>query len=344
MEFRQDYKTSAGILREAVPLMVEREIPPTPNNYALWYAHAADEDINLSEALLASFPEAGTYNEDRSEQLFFEYFVKQYLPQSEDTQNAVASLLAKLFGVVNITASGTHEYGDALKAAMATMESSTDEAEIQETLALLLDKTHAVEDLNSVFQAELKQAKQEVEALKAALQSSQEEALIDKLTKIANRRAFDLNLEQSLADATNPTILMLLDLDHFKLCNDTYGHVMGDKVLECVGQLLLKIQGEAVKPARYGGEEFAIVFEGALGEAEVLAELIRAKVESIRITNVGSTETLKTLSISIGVALAEPGEDSRSLKVRADQGLYKAKENGRNRVCLATPLDQSCIA
>ena len=341
MQFRQDYKTSAGILREAVPLMVEREIPPTPNNYALWYPHAADKDAIFSKELLASFPNAGSYSEDKSEHLFFEHFVKQYLPQSEESQNAVASLLTQLFSVVSKTASGTHEYGDSLKAAMATLESSSDEAEIQETLSQLLDQTHVVEDLNLTFQAELSQAKQEVQALKAALQTSQENALIDELTKIGNRRSFDQNLEKSLANTAAPTALLLLDLDHFKLCNDTYGHVMGDKVLECVGQLLKKVEGNKVRPARYGGEEFAIVVDGTLEEAEVLAELIRAKVQSIRITNVGSTETLNALSISIGAALAEPGEDSKSLITRADEGLYRAKENGRNRVCVAGPLKQS---
>jgi len=316
-------------------MMVEREIPPTPNNYALWYAHVAAQDPGFSGELLATFPNATSYSDEKSESLYFEHFVRDYLPQNQEAQTAVAGLLSKLFGVVNRAANGTHDYGDILKEAMATLETSKDEEEINNTLSHLLDKTHAVEDLNREFQSELNQAKQEVEALKAALQDSQKNALIDELTKIGNRRAFDQTIEKQLADSRTSTVLMLMDLDHFKHCNDTYGHVMGDRVLECIGQMLGKLEGPDIRVARYGGEEFALIFTGDQSEAETLAELIRAKVESVRIKNVGATQSLITLSVSIGLAAARGGEMPEELTARADGALYQAKKSGRNRVCVA---------
>jgi diguanylate cyclase len=341
MQFRQDCAASAGILRQAVPMMVEREIPPTPNNYALWYAHIAADNQDLSRELLDAFPNSDSYSDDKSDELFFEHFVKQHLPKSEEAQSAVATLLSQLFNVVSKTANGAHEFGDSVKEAMVTLETSSDREEIQETLTTLLDKTHAVEDLNREFQSELNQAKQEVLSLRQALVNSEKTALIDELTQIGNRRAFDQSLELALADSLTPTSLLLLDLDHFKLCNDTYGHVMGDKVLECVGQLLNKLQSEHVSAARYGGEEFALIVRASASNAAKLAELVRAKIESIRITNAGSEEVLNNVSVSIGLAEYHRNESASELKVRTDEALYEAKEAGRNRVCIAKQADDA---
>ncbi len=336
MQFREDFKRSAEYLRQAVPLMVEREIPPTPNNYALWYAHVTDKYPTLSDHLLEGFPGAGSYDSAKSDALFFEYFIKHELPKNSEAQASVAALLAQLIGVVSKTADGTQEYGDSLQKAMATLQSSSDQEEIQSTLTQVLEQTQAAESLNREFQTELSQAKQEVEALKEALQASQKDALIDELTQIDNRRAFDQAIDQSLKNTPESTVLLLLDLDHFKRCNDTYGHVMGDKVLECMGQLLGKVRSDNVSVARYGGEEFAVIVNGSLDDATALAEQVRVKVSNIRITQSGGSNTLDTLSISVGVAKAGASETAAALKERADNALYQAKETGRNRVCVAS--------
>ena len=334
MQFREDCKTSAELLRRAIPLMVEREIPSTPNNYALWYAHVTEDYPELSDCLLEYFPAPGSYDAAKSDALFFEHFIKHKLPETSEAQASVAALLAQLFGVVNKTADGTQEYGDSLQKAMATLQSSSDQEEIHATLSQVLEQTQVAENLNREFQSELSQARQEVEALKEALEASRKDALIDELTQIDNRRAFDQTIEQSLRNSPDATVLLLLDLDHFKRCNDTYGHVMGDKVLECMGQLLARARNDKVHVARYGGEEFAVIVNDSLDAAVALAEHIRTKVSNIRITQAGGANTLDTLSVSVGVARAKPGENARSLKERADAALYQAKGDGRNCVCI----------
>jgi len=195
-----------------------------------------------------------------------------------------------------------------------------------------LAQTEDVENLNRSFQSELSQAKQEVEALKSALEASRQDALIDELTQIGNRRAFDQAIESALSDNKGGTHLLLMDLDHFKQCNDTYGHVMGDRVLERMGAILKAAASANVQVMRYGGEEFAAIVSGAQSEALEVAEGIRRKVGGIRITQVGSSDTL---SISVGLASARKAEEASQLKVRADEALYQAKDTGRNRVCVS---------
>ena len=166
-----------------------------------------------------------------------------------------------------------------------------------------------------------------------------EQARTDALTGIANRRHFDetLDLEVRRAGRTldAPLSLMLCDIDYFKLYNDTYGHVAGDRCLEQVATLLntlFKRAGDTV--ARYGGEEFAVVLPATnASDAGMVAEQLRQAIWERAIPHAAS-RTGGRLTISIGIATLASGEviTAQRLTIRADDALYAAKANGRNRV------------
>jgi len=161
------------------------------------------------------------------------------------------------------------------------------------------------------------------------------------LTQIANRRCFDDTLGkewQRLKRTHQPLSLLLGDIDYFKKYNDHYGHQAGDDCLREVGTALA---GSAMRPAdlaaRYGGEEFVLLLpevaaEGALKVAERVLEAISA----LQIPHQDS-DVRDTVSISIGAATLVPTEDQQpaALIAMADEALYRAKEQGRNRVVLA---------
>jgi diguanylate cyclase (GGDEF)-like protein len=166
----------------------------------------------------------------------------------------------------------------------------------------------------------------------------QRAAMVDPLTKIANRRHFDSFLEKEWQRAMRsgqPLSLVVLDVDHFKLYNDTLGHPAGDACLQQVAQA---IASHALRPtdlaARYGGEEFVLLFAETDGDAaHLLAESIRAHIESLQIPHPRST-TSAWLTVSIGVATIHPHQldNTESLFVAADRAMYVAKEGGRNQV------------
>jgi two-component system cell cycle response regulator len=166
----------------------------------------------------------------------------------------------------------------------------------------------------------------------------QRAAMVDPLTQIANRRHFDSFLEkewQRSMRSGQPLSLVVLDVDHFKLYNDTLGHPAGDS---CLQRVAAAIASHALRPtdlaARYGGEEFVLLFAETDAEtAAMMAEAIRAHIESLRIPHPRST-TSEWLTVSIGVATIHPHQldNTESLFVAADRAMYVAKEGGRNQV------------
>lgn len=167
-------------------------------------------------------------------------------------------------------------------------------------------------------------------------------ALTDSLTKLANRRHLDQYLEiewRRMAREKRPLALILCDVDVFKLYNDTYGHVAGDKCLQEVAMVIAEnVKRPGDLAARYGGEEFAIVLPNTnMHGAVQLAEIIRQKLAIRSITHRSSPLDIQIVSLSIGVASVIPhqGLSINWLIMEADQALYKAKETGRDRIVSA---------
>ena len=155
------------------------------------------------------------------------------------------------------------------------------------------------------------------------------------MTGLLNRRSFMGLLADSLrnSQAHRPGALFILDIDHFKAVNDTWGHPAGDLVLQNVARI---IQGSLRKgdyTGRLGGEEFAVLLPAATrDEALMLAERIRTELQ-VAVTD--TPEGSIAVTISIGVALWQ-GRDLQGVQEAADKALYQAKREGRNRVCLAS--------
>lgn len=131
------------------------------------------------------------------------------------------------------------------------------------------------------------------------------------------------------------TALVLVDVDHFKRLNDTFGHLLGDKVLRGIAEVLRAgIKGRDVA-GRIGGEEFAVLLpQTSLQDAHKLAEQIRVAVERGRIHQ-GADETVGSVTISLGLTVGRSVDSINELMARADAALYEAKRTGRNRVCVS---------
>ena len=181
------------------------------------------------------------------------------------------------------------------------------------------------------------------EELRIANEHLEELASLDGLTGLANRRGFDRQLAtewQKASECGEPVALMMIDIDHFKLYNDRYGHVSGDTCLRSVGETLSLVTLEnAVLVARYGGEEFALLLPG-LDSARIaeLAEEARKSIEDLQITHAEAPCGYVTISIGVESIVPRPGQSAADLVEATDRALYVAKRCGRNRVAHVAAL------
>ena len=166
-------------------------------------------------------------------------------------------------------------------------------------------------------------------------------AIYDTLTSLYNRRLFEERLgietQKSFYGGT-PLSLVMVDIDHFKKVNDTFGHLEGDKVLCKIASLLKDSVRKKDTVARYGGEEFVLILPGAgLEESAMIAERIRRLVENTPMQIIGQAQINLTVSLGISNFPIHRPNSKEELVKMADQALYEAKEEGRNRVCIFHP-------
>jgi len=173
-------------------------------------------------------------------------------------------------------------------------------------------------------------------------------SMLDALTRVNNRRGFQLALDREISRAARngePLCLLFVDLDHFKAVNDTYGHPMGDKVLRLVAQLLREMLRKVDHVSRYGGEEFALILPNCNRSLAMdIAERLRQRVSQLRVEledDTKSTGEAISVTLSMGVCCWQPTRRSQkehdssiadALIARSDQGVYEAKQQGRNAV------------
>ena len=183
-------------------------------------------------------------------------------------------------------------------------------------------------------------SRKEIMRLQGELLRARDEVLLDPLTKVLNRRGFDEKLAMLVENASEPSRshgLVMLDIDHFKHVNDTHGHVMGDRVLQAIGEVLRSCVTEKTHAvARFGGEEFAILLPNtSLSQCVKMAELVCQRTRAMRIRDRRTNEVVLSVTVSGGVGILQPGDDAQRLIVRADTALYQSKKSGRDRVTCA---------
>ncbi len=205
--------------------------------------------------------------------------------------------------------------------------------EMQTLTSALLDRTRAAE-------AELRATASVMGELRERLAETQRQALADPLTELPNRRAFEGALAESLIACEHGATMSVafVDLDHFKVVNDTHGHATGDRVLKHVAGLLSQLSGDNCHVARHGGEEFALVFAGLnASDAHIRLNTAREALTNAMLLNRDNAQPIGRLSFSAGIAQYHCGESSSRLLARADAALYAAKAAGRDRLMIAAP-------
>ncbi|WP_255586832.1 GGDEF domain-containing protein [Hephaestia mangrovi] len=321
-------ETTRRLMARVTDFLCAHHLPPSPANYAFAYqlvsnpdgmlaravATIADGGVRLTQADLDRIGGPGAADADAARQV-------------AHNQALVARTHDQVLGfetMVREIRDETGQFGDDLAAGAAAMRNagSVRIDEVVEIAGAMVNRVRSAE-------RRLAAATSEASELRQKLQEARDNARRDPLTALPNRRA----LEESYTTAAASREAMcfaVCDIDSFKSFNDTFGHLVGDRVLKAIADLLADhCAGHLV--ARYGGEEFAVLFSGiALDEALALLDRARAAVAGKRYRLRETNAPLGAITFSAGVTAAAPGEPLTDVFERADRLLYAAKADGRN--------------
>jgi diguanylate cyclase len=314
-----------------------------PRNYEIWYVYATGYNAPLNQIINETLARNGKLTEADLEQIYDAYLSQ--IKTSERIDKVGARVIGEIDDVMSLISDAlgmSTSYDATLSGATQQLTDAHTREQVKAIAETLLASTRQMHNTNKALQNRLSLSKAEISNLHQSLEAIRAESLTDPLTGLGNRKHFDQSIEAAVQTALangEPLSLMMFDIDHFKSFNDNYGHLTGDQVLRLVGMSLKQtIKGQDIT-ARYGGEEFAVVLPNtALRQALTVADHIRRAVMAKELKKKSSGEILGRVTISVGVSMLKPGDDTDALIERADACLYAAKRNGRNRViCEADP-------
>jgi diguanylate cyclase len=330
------------LARKAIAAMEAHKVWPTALNFELWVHYLAAKDSPLGAEIDQMLEAGEPFTDTVGETLAAKFLPKQKLSgEIIDAGDALSKELDSVTRAIESARESSEAYGQELANASESL-AGEDTGKIKAMVETLTQATQRVRQENQSLESQLADTTAEVGRLREHLEQTRRDAMTDGLTSLANRKAFDEALERACAqaDADGEALsLAVLDIDHFKVFNDTWGHQTGDQVLRYVASVIGRA-GEAPRTAaRYGGEEFALIFPGESARtALAILEDIRAEVASRVLKRRSTNEDLGAVTLSAGLAERHAGEGPASLVERADAALYASKRGGRNRTSAADPI------
>ncbi len=330
---------SRDVANRAMEQMAQHGIPATPENFAVWFSYIDGDIDHLKRTIEILICNGVEFDDARCDELFERFVLPGYRDRAVvDVAGGLGDLAGGLSRTLDEAGKGAGQLGAALDSAYDALKETKAANGIGTLVETLRQETEAARERNVASQAELASTTDEIQSLREKLEESQKEALTDGLTGLSNRKRFDKELRDSAKSAMehgHSLCLLMLDIDHFKRFNDSHGHLVGDQVLRLLGRTLNESVRDTDICARYGGEEFSVILTNTeLSVAAEVAERIRKRLSQKKITHRTTGEDLGSVTISIGVGQFEYGEALTALVDRTDETLYRAKQEGRNRVCI----------
>jgi diguanylate cyclase len=348
-----DIERTFVVGQRALELMKAYGSSANPKSYEVWYTYVSGHKPLMNDAIKRLTAGSGSISDAAIEALYDAHLSAQrFSDQAEQTSASVLVEIDEIMAMMDLALGSTARYGESLEALSNDLSGTVDRARVREIVGSLVLATREAAATNSTLEARLKETRGEMEGLRETLEAVRVESLTDSLTGLANRKHFEDTLLQAIERATahrSPMALVVIDIDHFKSFNDTYGHLTGDQVLRLVGMTMRENVKSKATLARFGGEEFGIILpEATLDTARRAAEQIRQSVMSRELVKRSTGESLGKVTVSVGVAAHRPDDNAVSLLERADRCMYMAKRMGRNRVMTdaetAEPGDMSDVA
>ena len=332
----QDIERTFEIAQRALELMKAYGSGAYPRSYEVWYTYVSGSKPLMNDAIKQMTAKQGNLSDGDIDSLYEAHLGNNHFTdEAERTGQSVLVEIKQVMEMLDLALGSTTKYGQSLEAFSKDLDGPANRDRVREVLESLVGATRDVSETNQTLEARLKETRNEIETLRETLEAVRVESLTDPLTGISNRKHFEEMLVKAIEHAGShkqPLALIIIDIDHFKRFNDTYGHLTGDQVLRLVGVTMRERVRSKATLARFGGEEFGVILpETSLDSARATAEQVRENVMSRELVKRSTGESLGKVTISLGIATFRKGDTAISLLERADQCMYAAKRGGRNR-------------
>ncbi len=331
-------EASAELLRMALPMMSKHAADYTPQSYAVWYDYVRGANENLKTDIDSALKAHKKLSSTHTYDLYQRHIIDRAEQMLGKARNDIAHLVNELDGKLASAGDNARSFNDQLTDFGQKISGELKPEDLRQHVDQMASSAAQLGESMVQVRSELNASQDEIKRLTDELQRARDEALVDALTQVKNRKAYELALAQFLAESRRtgkPVSCIMFDIDHFKKINDEYGHLFGDQVIRAVAQAIKgNVKGRDLV-ARYGGEEFIVLLPDTKATgAVIVADHIRTAIERGRIKKRNSEESVGAITISGGVAEYNDKDSPQAFIERADRGLYQAKQSGRNRVCV----------
>lgn len=342
-----DFEYVSWVAEKAMTALGEQRVPPTPQNFHVWFKYALGAPDELKRTINILIAQKRKFDTATNRDLYTTYVGSKGADEAvaHQVSQQLHDVLATAKQFLSTAIADNRTQMAAISEAAGRSENGADPRLLIETLMNELARaTTRATKLESQFV----EKSRELDVIRESLSQSEERAKTDTLTGLPNRRALEEFFRAAQAQAMEhgrPLSVLMIDIDHFKKFNDTFGHGVGDQVLRLVASALRDRVREQDLAARYGGEELIAVLPGAdLAVCTVTAERIRRGLADCRITRRSTGEMLPGITVSVGVGQFQFGESMDDLIDRCDRALYLAKKRGRNCVVTENELEPELAA
>jgi diguanylate cyclase len=329
-----DFEYATSVAQQAQALMARHRVPPTPDNFAVWFKYAFGASPQLKQAIDVLIGNKREFDTATNRDLFRAYVGGQ---AARAVDLGVSEQLSALMsGAQQFLAAAIDDNRMQMRALDGVCAEVSNDGDPRRLIESLVQELSRAAHRATALETNFAKASIELDKIRDSLEQAEHRSKTDMLTGLANRRALDefLETEQIRAmESGAPLSAFLIDIDNFKSFNDSYGHPVGDQVLKLMAAVLREHVRDNDLAVRYGGEELLAVLPGRdLAACRRIADRVRGVIAERRIRRRTTGEEIASITISVGVAQFRPGESADSLIERCDRALYLAKRQGRNRV------------
>ena len=336
MRYRENREQTAELLRMVLPLMSRHAAGFHPLSFAVWYEYAAGTNQQLKAAVDARVAANVRLTDADIEELYDRHVAMRDIESSMKVRARIQEVVEQ---VTETTAKASLEvgrYNDGLSGYQERLKRNFDKQAIADIVMGLVGDTDRVRSRTTDLQQNLEVNSREARRLQGELEIAQGQAHVDPLTGLLNGRGLEHRVRDSFPSGLPSGALLHLAIDKFGSVGDNAGHVLADRVLAAIAQVIGNGAGQGTFLARSGGEHYVLLLPGrSSAEALEQAERIRASVERCRVRRHDSETAVTTVTVSIGAVMLNGGEALADAIARAEQATASTSQQGGNRITVA---------